>query len=84
MDVLGVHGVVEGQRVVVVVQQDAEPPQLQAGLHQHLLAVVAHHEVVVAAREHPRGRVLAAPLVFRGRLVSHANGVPAGGRNIFF
>lgn len=65
MNVLGIHGVVEGQRIVVVVQEDAEPPQLQARLHQHLLTIVPHHEVVVAAREHPRGRVLAVPLIFR-------------------
>lgn len=78
VNVLGVHGVVEGQWIVVVVQQDTQPPQLQARLHQHLLAVVAHHEVVVAAWEHPWGRVLAAPFVFRGWFVSHADGIPAG------
>lgn len=79
VQVLGVHGVIEGQRVVVVVQQHAQPPQLQAGLHLQLLAVVPHRKVVVAARQHPGGRVLSTPLVLGRRLVGHADGVPAGG-----
>lgn len=33
VDVLGIHGVMKGEGVVVVVQQDAQPPQLQARLH---------------------------------------------------
>lgn len=66
VDVLRVHGIVKGEGVVVVVQQDAQAPQLQARLHQHFFAVVSHQKVVVAAREHPRGRVLATPFVFGG------------------
>lgn len=48
-----IHGVVKGQGVVVVVQQDAQSPQLKARLHQHLLAVVPHQKIVIAAGEHP-------------------------------
>lgn len=79
MQVLGVHGVVEGQGVVVVVQKDSQTSELVAGLHQHLLAIVTHHEVVVTAGEHPGGGVLTTPLVLRGGLVSHAHSVPVRG-----
>ena len=76
VQVLRVHGVPEGQRVAVVVQQHAQPPQLQRGFHQLLLAVVPHQEVVVAAREDPRGRVLAAPLILGCGLVGDTQRVP--------
>lgn len=76
MEVQGVGRVVEGERVVVVIQEDAEALHLRVHLHQHLLVVVPHHEVVVAAGEDPRGGVLPDPLVLGSRLVSHADGVP--------
>lgn len=76
VDVLGIHGVMKGQGVVVVVQQDTQPPQLQAGLHQHLLPIVPNHKVVVAAGEYPWRRVLAVPFIFCCWLISHAYCVP--------
>jgi len=77
VEVEGVGRVVEGERVVVVIQEDAEALHLRVHLHQHLLVVVPHHKVVVAAGEDPRRGVLPNPLVLGGRLVSHADGIPA-------
>lgn len=54
MEVEGVGRVVEGECVVVIIQEDAETLHLRVDLHQHLLVVVPHHEVVVAAGEDPR------------------------------
>lgn len=58
--------VVEGEGIVVVVQEDTEALHLRVHLHQHLLVVVPHHKVVVAAGEDPRRGVLPNPLVFGG------------------
>ena len=65
VQVLGAHRVVEGQVASVVVQQDPDSPQVGRGLDGQLFAVVTNHPRVVAAAEHPGGRVLADPLVLR-------------------
>lgn len=77
VQVLRAHGVVERDVASVVVQQDANAAQVRRGLDGQLLAVVAHHPGVVAAAQHPGGRVLADPLVLGGRLISYADRVPA-------
>lgn len=77
---LGAHGVVEGHVAAVVVQQDADAPQVGRRLDAQLFAVVADHPGVVAAAQHPGGRVLADPLVLGGRFIGYADGVPRGGR----
>lgn len=66
MEVQGIGRVVEGQYVVVVVQEDAQALHLGVNVHQHLLVVVTHHKVVVAAGEDPGGGILADPLVLWG------------------
>lgn len=76
VQVLGAHGVIEGQVAGVVVQQDADASQVRRRLDGQLFAVVANHPGVVATAEDPRGRVLADPLVLRGGFVGDAHSVP--------
>lgn len=66
VQVLRAHGVVKGQVSGVVVQQDPNAAQVGRGLDGQLLAVVANYPGVVAAAEHPGGRVLTDPLVLGG------------------
>lgn len=66
VQVLGTHCVVEGDVTGVVVQQDADASQVGRGLDGQLFAVVANNPGVVAAAEHPGGRVLADPLMLGG------------------
>lgn len=84
VQVLRAHRIVEGHAAGVVVQQDAHAAQVRRRLDGQLLAVVAHHPRVVAAAQHPRGRVLADPLVLGGRLVGDADGVPGEEAGCFF
>lgn len=63
VQVLRAHGIIEGDIASVVVQQDSNTPQVRRGLDGQLLAVVAHHPGVIAAAQHPGGRVLANPLM---------------------
>ncbi len=66
VQVLRAHGVVESQVAGVVVQQDPDASQMGRRLNGQLFAIVANHPGVVAAAEHPGGRVLADPLVLGG------------------
>ena len=77
VEVDGAQSVVEGDGAVVVVQQDADAPEVRGRRDGGLLAVVTHRPVVVAAAEGPGRRVLPDPLVFRRRSVRQADGVPA-------
>ena len=77
VEVDGAQSVVEGDGAVVVVQQDADAPEVRGRRDGGLLAVVSHRPVVVAAAEGPGRRVLPDPLVFRRRSVRQADGVPA-------
>lgn len=76
VQVLGPHCVVESHAAGVVVQQDPDAPQVRQGLDSELLAVVAHGPGVVAAAQHPGGRVFADPLVLGAGFVGDAHSVP--------
>lgn len=73
----GVQSIVERDGAVVIVQQDADAPEVGGWLDGDLLAVVSHHPVIVAAAQCPGSRVLPNPLVLWGRFVRKANGIPA-------
>lgn len=77
VEVEGVQGIIEGNGAVVVVQQDADAPQVGGRLDGDLLAVVSHHPGIVTAAQRPGSGVLPNPLVLRGRFVSKADGIPA-------
>lgn len=81
VQVLWTNGIVERDIAGVVVQQDTNAAQVRRGLDGQFLAVVTHHPGVVAAAQDPGGRVLADPLVLRGRLVGDADRVPAKEEN---
>lgn len=66
MEVERVGRIVEGEDVVVIVQEDAQALHLGMNVKEHLLVVMPHYKAVVAAGENPRGGVLADPLVLRG------------------
>lgn len=66
MEVEGVGRVIERERIVVIIQEDTEALHLRVDLHQHLLVVVPHHEIIVAAGENPRRGILPNPLVLGG------------------
>lgn len=76
VQVLGTHCIVESHAASVIVQQDPDAPQVGQGLDSKLFAVVAHRPGVVAAAEHPGGRVFADPLVLGARFVGYAHSVP--------
>lgn len=76
VEVDGVQSIVERDGAVVIVQQDADAPEVGGGLDGDLLAVVSHHPVIVAAAQCPGSRVLPNPLVLWGRFVRKANGIP--------
>ena len=76
VEMVGAHGVVEGQVAGVIVQQHAKAAQVWGRLDGHLFAVVAHHPGVVAATQHPRGSVFANPLMLGGSLVCNAHSKP--------
>lgn len=73
--------VIEGQGIVVIIQEDAKALHLRVDLHQHFFVVVSHHEVVVAAREDPGGGVLANPLILWGRFICYTNSIPRAESN---
>lgn len=63
VQMLGTHCIVESHAAGIIVQQDPDAAQVGQWLNSKLFAVVAHCPRVVAAAEHPGGRVLADPLV---------------------
>lgn len=77
VQVLRANSIVKCDISSVVVQQDTNAPQVWRGLNGQFLAVVAHHPGIVAAAQHPGGRVLADPLVLGGGFVGNADCVPA-------
>lgn len=76
VQVLWAGAIVEGQGASIVVQQHPHTTQVGGRFDGHLLAVVTYYPGVVAARQYPRGRVLADPLMFRCWLVSNAHSKP--------
>lgn len=66
VEVHGVQSVVERDGAIIIVQQDADAPEVGGGLDGDLLAVVSHHPVIVTAAQRPGSRVLPDPLVLRG------------------
>lgn len=66
MEMERVGRIVEGEDIIVIVQEDAQALHLGMNVKQHLLVVVPHYKTVVAAGENPRGGVLADPLILRG------------------
>lgn len=66
VEVDGVQGIVERDGAVIVIQQDADAPEVGGWLDGDLLAVVSHHPGIVAAAQRPGSRVLANPLMLRG------------------
>ena len=80
VEVDGAQSVVEGDGAVVVVQQDADAPEVRGRRDGGLLAVVSHRPVVVAAAEGPGRGILPDPLVSRSRSVRQADGKPAEGK----
>ena len=77
VEVDGVQSIVESDGTVIIVQQDADAPEMGGWLDGGFLAVVSHHPVIVTATQRPGSRVLADPLVLWGRFVSKADGIPA-------
>lgn len=76
VEMVGSHGVVEGQVPRVVVQQHAQAAQMWGGLYGHLFAIVPCRPGVVAPRQHPGSRVLANPFMLGSRFVCNANSKP--------
>lgn len=66
VEVNGVQSIVEGNGAVIVVQQDADTPEVRSRLDGNFLAVVSHHPVIVAAAEGPGRRVLPDPFMLWG------------------
>lgn len=66
VEVDGVQSVVEGDGAIIIVQQDADAPEVGGRLDGGLLAVVSHYPVIVTAAQRPGSRVLPNPLVLRG------------------
>lgn len=77
VEVDGVQSIVESDGTIIIVQQDADAPEMGGRLDGGFLAVVSHHPVIVTATQCPGSRVLADPLVLWGRFVSKADGIPA-------
>lgn len=63
VQVLGTHCIVESDAAGVIVQQNPNASQVGQGLDSKLFAVVTHRPGVVAAAQHPGGRVFADPLM---------------------
>lgn len=66
VEVDGVQSIIKSNGAVIIVQQDADAPQVGGWLNGDLLAVVSHHPVIVAAAEGPGSRVLPNPFVLWG------------------
>ena len=66
VEVDGVQGIIESDGAIIVVEQNADAPEVGGWLDGDLLAVVSYHPGIVAAAQRPGSRVLANPLMLWG------------------